>query len=84
MKFFDKQNQMQFETAFYIKEDFIMKNRWDYKEFGYELNGEQFENWKNIDHISIFIWNNENKDQLYIDDVRTEFILGDNSYEIIK
>ncbi|HCS62960.1 MAG TPA: hypothetical protein DIW64_02120 [Cellvibrio sp.] len=61
-----------------------MKNSWDYKEFGYELNGEQFKNWKDIDHVSLFIWNNENKGKLYIDDVRTEFILGDNSYEIIK
>ncbi len=84
MKFFDKSNQMQFETAFYIKDDFMMKNSWDYKEFGYELNGEQFKNWKDIDHVSLFIWNNENKGKLYIDDVRTEFILGDNSYEIIK
>lgn len=83
LKFFDSKNQLVSEIPFYINKDVIQYNAWDYKEFGYEISDEELKN-NDIHHIQIFIWNNEGKSELYIDDVKVEFIITDKSYEIIQ
>ena len=82
-KFYDKQDSLLSETAYYINQDFIQYNTWDYKEFGYELNEADNHFKTNFDHLKIFIWNNEAKNSIYIDDIKIEFILANNSYEIV-
>ena len=82
-KFFDKQDSLLNETAYYINQDLMQYNTWDYKEFGYELNEADSHFKTKFDHLKIFIWNNQAKNSVYIDDVKTEFILTNNNYEVV-
>ena len=87
-KFYNKENKLLSETPFYITPDKIQIGKWEYKEFGHEVYYKDLYDAKNelenIDHVSIFIWNTESKNEAYIDDVKTEFILTNRDYEIIK
>lgn len=82
-KFYDKKDSLLSEVPYYINNEYIRLNTWDYKEFGYELNETDTRFKANFDHLKIFIWNNEAKNSIYIDDVKTEFILANDSYEIV-
>ena len=83
LKFFNQKDSLLFESAYYIGNELIRHQAWDYKEFGYELSDEELKT-NAIDHIQLFIWNNEAKGQLQIDDIKTEFILTDKSFEIVQ
>lgn len=79
--FYDKDKKEIDAKAFYISET-ILYHKWDLNEFGYEFTEEDLA--KQIDHITLFIWNSEAKDAMYIDDVKTEFFLTDRSFEIVQ
>ncbi len=83
LKFFNQKDSLVFETPYYIGKELIQHQSWDYKEFGYELSEEELKS-NAIDHIQLFIWNNEAQGQLYLDDLKTEFILTDKSFEIVQ
>ena len=82
-KFFNQKDSLLLEVPFYIGNDLIQHDSWDYKEFGYELSDDDLKS-KAIDHFQVFVWNNEKKGELYIDDIKTEFILTDKSFEIVQ
>ena len=82
MKFFDENHNQIFETPFYLNQETLQPNKWNYYEFGYQLSNVDFEGKAAISSIELFIWDNENKNEIYVDDVKTEFITTDNSYEI--
>ncbi len=63
---------------FYMNKDKIRFNQWEYKEFGCDLPGEVSAN----DSISIFFWNNENKEKVFISNVKHQFLLTNDSYEM--
>ena len=83
LKFFNQKDSLLFETPYYIGSDLMQHDTWDYKEFGYELSDDELKS-KGIDHIQLFVWNNEAKGELYLDDVKTEFIITDKSFEIVQ
>ncbi len=87
-KFYNKADSLLSETPFYITPDKIQFGKWEYKEFGHEVYEKDLYHDKNelenIDHVSIFIWNNESKNEAYFDQIKTEFILTNRDYEIIK
>ena len=84
LKFYDKQHQVLLETPFYINQETLKPETWDFQEFGYQLSDDDFKNKAPIDSIEFFIWNNENKGEAFIDEVNTEFLITNNSYEIIQ
>lgn len=81
MTLHDKENNQLNYIPFYIKEDFIRYNVWDYEQFGVELSDEEL---NKVALLKIYLWNPERKNAMYIDDVKTEFILTDKSYEIVQ
>lgn len=81
LKFCNQKDSLLFESPNYINSEVIQNNTWDYKEFGYELSDDEL---KGIDHIQIFVWNSELKGELYIDNIKTEFIVTDKSFEIVQ
>lgn len=84
LQFFDKNGKMLEEAPFYINEDYLEPNRWDYKEFGYEVADPAKLNSATVDKIVFAIWNVEANRPMYIDDARIEFILTDRSFETVK
>ena len=72
------------DAPFYIIPEYIFPNRWDYKEFGYEIADTALINSNTIDRIGFTIWNVEAKKRVYIDDVKMEFLLTDRSFETIR
>ena len=81
--FYNAKKELVVTVPFYIKSEAICRNTWDIKEFGYELSDTQLLELK-PELVSIFLWNNEQKNALFIDAVKTEMILTDKSYEIIQ
>lgn len=81
--FYNAKKELVVTVPFYIKPEAICKNTWDLKEFGYELSDAQLLELK-PELVSVFLWNNEQKNALFIDAVKTEMILTDKSYEIIQ
>ena len=82
-KYFDKHDSLLGETPYYINKENILYDSWDYKEFGYEIDNADKHFLSNFDHLSIFIWNNDAKNSLYIDNVKTEFIITNRNYDIV-
>lgn len=72
------------EQALYLSKEDIHAGKWDYKEFGYEFEGLTVLNNKTVKQIELTFWNVENKSKVYIDDVKTEFIVTKESFETIK
>jgi hypothetical protein len=62
----------------------MMKDQWDFKEFGYQIADEDLIGKKPIESISWFIWNNEGKGELYVDDVTTDLLLTRKDFEVFK
>lgn len=84
LKLLDKDRKVVFETPFYINPDYINKNTWDYKEFGYQVGDEDLAGKNPVAYINWFIWNSEAKGQIFIDDLKTEFILTNTKFETLK
>ncbi len=79
----DTNNKVVSTIPFYINRDLIQYNTWNYMEFGYQVSNEDIKSGK-ISYIGFFIWNNEAKNEMFLDDVKTEFILTDKSLEIVQ
>jgi hypothetical protein len=79
----DKENTLVKSMPYYLKEADLKKGCWDLKEFGYEFTDAELINQK-MDHVNIYLWNNEIKNEMYIDCVKTEFVLTDRSFEIVQ
>ncbi|MES2515217.1 MAG: hypothetical protein V4580_13785 [Bacteroidota bacterium] len=84
LKLFDANKEEVFSTAFYINEDDMMKDTWDYKEFGYQIGEEDLAGKNPVKYLKWFIWNNEGKGELFVDDMKTEFILTNKHFETLK
>lgn len=84
LKFLDKDKQLVFETVFYINEEYILKEKWDYKEFGYQIADEDLKGKKTIAYISCFIWNTHKNGQVLIDEFKTDFLLTNKEFEVFK
>jgi hypothetical protein len=72
------------EVPFYINNDFVRVNKWDYKEFGFEILPEDSISAANAARIRFILWNVEPKVPVYINAPRVEFILADRSLETVK
>lgn len=83
INFYNKQNQQVLSLPFYVKKDAIRYNVWEDKAFGCELSDAQIRDLKPA-YVSLFIWNNELKNEAFIDELKTEFVLCDKSYEIVE
>ncbi len=81
--FVDKEGKVMKEVAMYLSEEDIPIEKWDYKEFGYEIVDKEKLNWNSVDKIRFVIWNVDAKKEIYVDDVKVEFILTDRSFETI-
>jgi hypothetical protein len=84
LQFLDKEGKKLEEVPFYINEESIYSNEWDYKEFGLELADRKNLNGDNVDKIVCITWNVEGKNKLYIDDAKVEFIITDNIHGTFK
>jgi hypothetical protein len=80
---YDKQDSLLKYLPYYLKQTDMQKNVWDLKEFGYEFTDEELAN-KKMHHVKIYIWNNQLKNEMYIDLAKTEFILADKRFEIVQ
>lgn len=79
---YDKNNQQLSFVPFYIQKDLIHYDNWDLEQYGRELSDAEIA--AGADHVSIYFWNSDMKNEMFIDDARTEFILTDKSYEIVS
>jgi hypothetical protein len=81
--FYDKNKALVKAVPFYINKDLMRYNKWDYKEFGCDLFDEEIKAGK-ITQMGIFVWDNEQKNSVYLDDVKIEFVLTDKSFELVQ
>lgn len=84
LQFMGKDRKVLLEVPFYINEDYIFPGKWDFKEFGYEITDPSTLNGNTVETIGVVIWNVEAKSKIYIDDLKLEFLLLNDSFEIIK
>ncbi|MBK9283237.1 MAG: hypothetical protein IPM51_02850 [Sphingobacteriaceae bacterium] len=77
---YDKENKEVSAYPFYIN-DAVVANSWTLYEFGHEFTEEEL---LKTDHITWFIWKNGGLGEIWFDDLKTEFLLCDKSYEIVK
>lgn len=84
IQFFDKNKKMLLEVPFYIDEAHVLKEQWDYKEFGYEITDADALNINTVEKIAFTIWNVDGKNEIYVDDAQVEFLLTDRSFETVK
>ncbi len=75
IQFFNKENRSVLDVPFYLNQEDVLSNRWDLKEFGFEITDTTLINSHNIDKIGISIWNVKAKGNVYVDDLKLEFIL---------
>jgi hypothetical protein len=80
---YNKQDSLIKYIPYYLNPDDIQKNKWDLKEFGDEFSDEELAN-KKMHHVKIYLWNNQIKNEMYIDKVKTEFILTDKRFEVVQ
>lgn len=79
----DKDNNLVKSMPYYLKKADMKKGVWDLKQFGYEFTDEELDD-QNMDHVNIYLWNNEIKNEMFIDEAKTEFILTDTRFDIVK
>lgn len=84
LQFKGHKNEVLAEQALYLNKEDIHTGKWDYKEFGYEFEGLSTLNNKTVKQIELTFWNVESKSKVYIDEVKTEFIVTEESFETIK
>jgi hypothetical protein len=83
IQFFDKNHKSILDVPFYLSEENIVENQWEFKEFGCELTDTTLINYNTVDKIGFTIWNVEAKGRIYIDASKAEFILTNKSFETI-
>ncbi len=75
IQFYDTEGTSILDVPFYLHADDIFPNRWDLKEFGYEIENHKIINSYTVQSIGIAMWNLEAKKNIYVDDLKVEFIL---------
>ncbi|MEI6020738.1 MAG: hypothetical protein WCR21_06380 [Bacteroidota bacterium] len=75
IQFYDTEGTSILDVPFYLHADDIFPNRWDLKEFGYEIENPSLINSYTVQSIGIAMWNLEAKRNIYVDDLKVEFIL---------
>jgi hypothetical protein len=83
-RFFDKQNKEILSVPFYLNPEDLLREKWDLKEFGYEISDTALVNNRTVNKIMFTIWNVAGKGEIYIDNARTEFIITGSSFETIN
>jgi hypothetical protein len=83
IQFKDSANKSILDVPFYLNQEDIFANEWDFKEFGYELDNQNQMDSTRVKSITVSVWNVENKNKIYIDALKTEFILCNTSFETI-
>ena len=83
IRFLDQDDKVLQEVPFYLNEEDLPHNRWDYKEFGYELPERPDFDEQLVKRIDAVIWNVENRNFILIDEARIECMLTDRSFETI-
>lgn len=67
------------EIPFYIGKERIRYNNWELKEFGCDVPPEI----QVGDSIAVYFYNPEAKNKLFVDNIKTEFLLTDSSMEMV-
>lgn len=67
-------------VPFYMGTNTMRYNVWDAYEFGIEVTDEEMIN-RGADHVCIYLWNPGFKNELFMDDMKTEFLLTGEYYE---
>jgi hypothetical protein len=83
-QFLNEDGKQVSEVPFYLNEESILKDRWDYKEFGIDLTDFPEIDKNQVSKLSVVIWNVASKGKLFIDDVQLDFMVTDPGYEITK
>jgi hypothetical protein len=73
---FEGRGNPPFEKAFYLNKGDVPEGAWDLREFGTTL-----DDINGADSVSVIVWNVEGRQKLYLDDVRLDFYMTDNSFE---
>lgn len=84
LQFMDKEGKMIQEVPYYLGEESIYHDSWDYKEFGMDLADQQALSVNSVEKVVLTIWNVDAKHNVYIDDAKVEFMLTDTSFETVK
>jgi hypothetical protein len=84
IQFVGKDDKTVLEVPFYLDEESLAGGAWDYKEFGLDLADQPAVTGDSVKKVIFTLWNVEGKYKVYIDDVKTEFLLTDDSYEPVK
>lgn len=83
-RFFNKENQEVISVPFYLNEEDIIRGKWDFKAFGYEIADTALINNRKVDKVVFTLWNVNGKGEIYVDDVKTEYVLTNKSFETIN
>lgn len=79
-KFYRNKDTELVYMPFYLKDNKINYNEWEYKEFGCDVPS----NVMVSDSVQIFLWNPGAKEKVYIDNLNNQFLLTDSSMEMVK
>lgn len=67
------------EFPFYINKDRCQKDKWNYLEYGFDVAKEATPG----DSLKVFFWNEKGYNKAYLDDIKTEIFLTNESMEMI-
>jgi len=84
LDFLDNEGKSILQIPFYINDDYIHPMRWELKEFGYEIVGDDVLNAQTVAKMRFTIWNVEAKKKVFIDAATVDFILTDRYFETLK
>jgi hypothetical protein len=83
LRFKDRNDKVLKEAPFYINKEQLIYDEWDTWEFGCQVE----DNWFPVNtarNVDVVVWNVKSSGKLYIDEVRLDFFLTDNSFETLK
>jgi hypothetical protein len=84
LKFLGQNDRELLLIPFYIGEEYIQTNQWEHKEFGYDLTDRLLLNNDSVKRTELLIWNVEPEHPVFIDQVRTDFIMTNSYFETLK
>ncbi len=71
-------------VPFYLNEENLSTGKWDHKEFGYDLVDRTILNADSVQTIELYVWNIKANKPIYVDAVKTEFLLTNTYFETVK
>lgn len=84
IKFMGKNNRELVMVPFYLNEDNLLAGKWDHKEFGYDLVDRRTLNADSVQSIELYVWNIKGDKPIYVDAVKTDFLLTNTYFETVK